>query len=128
MDIKERLNEFNQGFIKHNKIEFVDTNEEQTILKVKVSDKSLNPYGIVHGGLLFGLADTAMGVLAAMTGRQAVTTTANITYIKPAVGKEIKCIATVIKRGTTMSHLEAKLYNEKDEVVATATSSYYNIK
>lgn len=124
---KEQKELFNQGFIKYNNIELIEVTEERTVLKTKINENSLNPYGIVHGGLLFGIADTAMGVAASVKGNKSVTTTANITYIKPATGKELTCIATPIKIGKTMTHLEAKIYNEKEELVATATSSYFNL-
>ena len=127
--ILEDLKKFENipGFITHNNMELVDVNEKSVTLKVNIKEESLNPYGIVHGGLLFSLADTAMGVAARVNGRSAVTTTANITYIKQAKGEYIKAVTETIKSGKTMIHLQAKVYNDKDELVALANSTYYYI-
>ena len=116
------------GFINHNHITIKDIKKDTVTLEADIQPTSLNPYGYVHGGLLFGLADTAMGFSAKLTGRSAVTSTANITYVKPAKGKTIKAVAEVIKQGKTMVHLQAKLYNDQEELVAIANSSYFYVE
>ena len=127
--ILEELKKFENkpGFITHNHIELIDANKDNVTLQVNIVEESLNPYGIVHGGLLFGLADTCMGIAAKLTGRSAVTSTANISYIKPATGKYIRAVSETIKSGKTMAHLQAKLYNDKDQLVAIASSAYFYI-
>ena len=127
--VREKLESqrFLNGFINYNHIEFIEVTKTQSILIANIDENSLNPFGFVHGGLLFGLADTGMGVVARATGHDAVTSTSNITYIKPAQGKTIKSVSEIIKRGTKMAYLESKLYNDKDELVATATGSYFYI-
>ena len=47
-------------FIKYNNMEII--NDGDIFVKVEIKDECLNPFHIVHGGLIFALGDTAMGV------------------------------------------------------------------
>lgn len=119
--------EFENGFIKHNKINIVEVNEKTSILEVEIDSNSLNPYGFVHGGLLFGTTDTGMGVICRYGGRDAVTVSSSIEYIKPATGSKIICKSEILKKGKTICHCQSKLYNEKDELVASVIGTYFYI-
>lgn len=115
------------GFIKHNNIEIVEVGEETAILKTMLNENSLNPYNIAHGGLIFGLGDTAMGVAARTTGRSAVTLSSNITYLKPSTGEYLTAKAEMIKNGKTTCYLRANIYNDKNDLVATMDANYFYI-
>ena len=81
--------EQDEGFIKHNNYHIVEAKEDNIIIKADLNSNSLNPYGFAHGGLIFGLGDTVMGMIARSTGRTAVTLDANINYLRPGTGKYI---------------------------------------
>lgn len=112
------------GFIKHNNIHIESLEDDKAVLYADLSDNSLNPGGIVHGGLLFGLADSAMGSLAYLTKKPAVTIDSTINYLKPCKGKVVKCIATPVKVGKTIAVYKAEIYNEKEELSAVVTANY----
>lgn len=120
------VNEQN-GFLKHNDIIILESNEKTSKVKMNISENSLNPYGIVHGGLIFSMGDTVMGITIRSTGRDAVTLDGTINYLKP--GKEKYLIATseVIKVGKTTSVLMANIYNDKEELIAVMSATYYFI-
>lgn len=105
-------------------IDSVSKNEVKA--HIDITKRSLNPWGMVHGGLIFGIADEVIGMLCYMNGYKAVTIDANINYLKPCRGN-IKAVSQIIKMGRTVSVLEAKIYNEKDELAAIATMNYFNI-
>ena len=116
------------GFIYNNNFELVDKEDEvSATLKAKITDSSLNPYGIAHGGFIFGLGDTAMGVLARTTGRKAVTLSSNISYLKPSTGEYLIAKSEMIKNGKTTCFLRCNIYNDKDVLVATMDGNYYYI-
>ena len=118
----------NMGFIKNNNYKVVDIEEGKKVtLKGKITETSNNPYNIAHGGYIFGLGDTAMGVLAASTGRTAVTLSANITYLKPSKGKYLIAKSEIIKSGKTTCYMRTNIYNEKDELTAIMDSNYFYI-
>lgn len=128
MNNEEIKNKFdNKGFIKHNNIEIVDVEDNKATLKALLTESSLNPYKIAHGGLIFGLGDTAMGVVAKLTGKNAVTLSSNISYLKPATGSYLIAKAEMIKNGKTTCFLQANIYNEKNDLVAIMDANYFYI-
>ena len=130
MDKDEMLDklENDKGFYKHNNYKLVDYKDEEFVeLKACLNDNSLNPYGFAHGGLIFGLGDTAMGMLAKTTGRSAVTLSANISYLRPIKGKYMIAKAILLKKGKNTVYLRADIYNEENKLAAVMDSNYYYV-
>ena len=119
----ERINDFNY----HNGIIIDKISKEQVEAHVDAKKESLNIWGILHGGLIFGLADIAIGVLCYANGHESVTIDSNVNYLKQ-LKKYAKAVATIIKQGKTISLYKADIFNEKDELCATVTMNYYNMK
>lgn len=112
------------GYFKHNNYHIVKTTEESIELKADLTENSMNPYNMVHGGLIYGLGDTAMGMAVK---EKSFTLTSNISYIKPGTGKYIIARAEKIKKGNNICFTKAIIYNEKEEIIATMNASYYLI-
>lgn len=117
------------GFIKHNNFSLIDIDKEnlKVTLKADLNENSLNTYGIAHGGLIFGLGDTAMGVTAKLTGKNAVTLSSNITYLKPAKGAYLIAKSEIIKNGKNTCYLRCNIYDEKEVLVSTMDGNYFYI-
>ena len=122
--ILEKL-EKSQGYFKHNNCHIIEVTSTGAEIRVDLTENSLNPYDLAHGGLIFGLGDTAMGIAL---GKKALTVTANITYIKPGTGKYLTAKAEQIKIGQSICFAKSMIYNDKDELIATMSGSYYLIK
>ncbi len=116
-----------EGFFTHNNYHIIDVEEDNITLKADITKTALNPYGYTHGGFVFGLSDTIMGILAAHTGRKAVTLESNISYLKPGAGKYLIAKGKILKEGNHICFLQSKIYNDKKELVATANSTYYYV-
>ena len=125
-EINEKYKEIN-GFDYNNGIIIDKVDKDEVVAHIDASNKSNNPWGIVHGGLIFGLADTAAGILCYVNGHEAVTIDANINYLKP-IKKYAKAVSTKIKTGNTISLYKTDVFNEKDELCATVTFNYFNMK
>ena len=115
------------GFFKHNNYEIVEATEEACILKANITKNSLNPYGITHGGLIFGLGDTVLGMVASMNGRPAVTLNSTINFLRPAKTDYIIAKGEIIKEGKTSSYLQAKIYDAEDKLIASMDANYFYI-
>lgn len=125
--MKDIFKNIEEGYIKYNNIELVEANDDEVVLKTELNKNLLNPYGIAHGGLIFTLGDTAMGIASRMTGRESVTLSSNITYLKPGKGTRLIAKAKIIKNGKTTCYLRADIFNEKDDLVATMDANYFYI-
>lgn len=115
------------GFISINNFKVVDIDELYCKLEAKVTENSLNPYGMCHGGFIFGLMDTAAGVASRTSGKNSLTIDSTINYLKPGTGEKLVTIAECVKSGKTIAIFDVKCFNDHDEMIAKATVSYIYI-
>ena len=109
------------GFIKNNNYSLIEIDKEHIVCEAKITETSLNAYGICHGGFIFGLCDSAAGVLAHSLNKKCFTTNSTINYLKPCVGNKIICHCSIIRDGKKIGVYEAKVFNEEDELCAIST-------
>jgi len=97
--------------------------------QMRVDERFLNPAGLVQGGFLSAMMDSAMGA-SAVTGAGdrkvfVANTEMKSSFLRPAVlGDFLSCTAVVLKPGSVISFVEARITNQRDELVATASSTY----
>lgn len=113
------------GFLKYNNIEILSMDKDNCQIKLTITEHSLNPYGIVHGGLTFALGDTAMGVLCKGYGKNVVTLDSNINYLKPGKGSYLIAIPKLIKMGKTTCVLSTNVFDENNDLIAIMYGTYY---
>lgn len=65
-------------------IERVEESEGLSILRMKVRHDMLNGFGIIHGGVTFSLADSALAFASNSHGVQSVSIDNSINYFEPA--------------------------------------------
>ena len=81
--------------------------------------------GILHGGVLASIADSACAVAAiSLLYPKAYATTINlrVAYMKPVVQGKFRCEGRCIKAGRTIMFCEADVWNEQEELVCKASS------
>ena len=115
----------NSGFIKQNGFKVLELNEEKCVLEYTVKEDGLNPMNMVHGGLLFGLADTAAGILSSLNNKKQVTTSSNINYLNPLYKGKAYATATIIKRGNSIGYFYVEIKDESNTLIATANVNMY---
>lgn len=114
-------------FINTNNYKLVELNDDYCKLEGTITESSLNPYGIAHGGYIFGLADTAGGAVARMSGCDPVTSTSNITFLRKAKGNKLVAVARPLKRGRTLTNCEVEIFDEEDKLIAKVIIEYFNL-
>ncbi len=117
--------ENNDGFMKYNKMHIEEVKENYARMSVDIDKNSLNPSHIAHGGLIFGLADSVMGMAARTNGKNVVTINAQIDYLRPGRGKKLTAIATPLKVGNTTAVFKAEIYTDDEQLCATVTGTYF---
>ena len=84
--------------------------------------------GSVHGGVLAAMVDIAMLVALlsqVRPGQQpAGTADLNISYLRPAVGRQIFADATVIKHGRQLAVVEVSIVDEQNRLCAKGRTLY----
>jgi len=82
--------------------------------------------GTLHGGILCDLADAAMGVTFASTlatGESFTTLELKINFLRPVWDALLTADAHVVSRGRTVGLVECKITDEKNRLIAKATST-----
>lgn len=95
--------------------------------ELPVKPEYYNTQGIIHGGLLFTLADTIGGSAARSYGKEVVTVNANMEYL--AAGENVEIIyayAQVLKHGNRISRYQVELYDQTKKLLATGNFTYYS--
>jgi len=96
--------------------------------ELAVEAKHLNPNGTLHGGVVYSLADSAMG--AALferlePGQMCVTLEIKVQYLAVVTGGALAVDAAVVNKTTRIGVMEAKVYGDGDRLVALATGTFY---
>lgn len=95
-------------------------------LSLEVHDDHLNPNRVVHGAVIFALADTGMGAALSPTlaeGEICATVEIKISYFKPVSAGRLTCTTEIVNRGKTIANLESRVFLEK-VLVAQANGHY----
>jgi acyl-CoA thioesterase len=97
-------------------------------ISVPVTARLINPYGALHGGITFTLADTGMGI-AVFTllepGERTTTVECSMRYISPGRSGRIVADCRVIRRSNRFAITEAEVFDEGGQLLAVAGGSFY---
>ena len=100
-----------------------------TVWRMRVDERFLNPAGIVQGGFLSAMMDSAMGASAVLSVKDRKVYVANTemksSFLRPARnGDVLTCTASVLKPGNVVAFLRAQVRDDAGALVATASSTY----
>jgi acyl-CoA thioesterase len=93
---------------------------------LQVAPHHLNPNGVVHGAVLFAMADTGMGAALYPTlaaGESCATIEVKINYFRPVRHGLLSCETTLVNRGKSVANLESRVMLD-GKVVASANGNY----
>ncbi len=106
-------------------IEVLEYKDGNSVLKLPFRKNLTQPFGIVHGGALFSLADGACGLAILSTMKELkpfVTIEMKINYLEPVNSGDTYAYAKVLREGRVVP-IEVELRNS-DKLVAKAISTY----
>lgn len=94
-------------------------------VSMPVTPKLLNANGVVQGGAIFTLCDTAFSAAANAGGRLTVSRSADITYVKPGRGTCLYAEAEQIASGGSTCLYRVSVYDDTHTLVAYMTGNGY---
>jgi len=109
----------------------VEVGEGQAVMELDDGTKHANPMGTLHGGVICDVADAAMGMAYYSTlGEEESFTTIElkINFLKPVWEGLIRAEGKVIKRGKTIGLLQCEETDNKNNLVAFATSTCMTLR
>jgi len=95
--------------------------------ELTAEEPHLNPNGVVHGAVLYALADTGMG--GALTsvldeGLLCSTIEIKINYFRPARPGRLRCETRVVYKGSRTGALESEIFDDESRLLARATGTF----
>lgn len=108
------------------KAKVIEVEEGEVKIEFTVEKYMLNPIGILHGGITATMLDEVMGAASFTLGRPVgfATINMNVDYLKPAkAGDKVYGIGKVLRAGKTILHIESKIFDKEDRVLAKATAN-----
>ncbi len=125
-ELRQKMLDFGNNdktFVGNIGIVCTDVGEGTATLTLIPSDLNRNHWGIVHGGALYTLCDTACGMAALSADRKEkfVSANGNIDFL--AAGKGVlTAVATVDRMGGKLCFTSVKVHDETGKLVANGHS------
>ena len=95
-------------------------------LTMTVTKELINSLGVIHGGYVAALADTAMGYAIITLGLKVLTLDLNLNYLAPALlGTELRAEASVLHAGKNTVVSEATLHDSDNKLVSKSRGTFF---
>ncbi len=113
-------------------VSFVRASDSEVVIEMAISEKHLQPMGIVHGGVYAGLVETVCsvgGFLAAnKLGLLVVGVDNHTSFLRANRGGTLTATGRPIQRGRRTQLWEANITNDKGQLVATGRVRLMNLE
>ena len=108
-------------------MKLVDVGIGYSAVEIDLTQKHLQPFGAVHGGVFSSIIDAAAfwAVYCGIEDQEAGMTTVDLklNYLAPAVSGKIISSGHQIKLGRTLGYAEAEVLDQNGKILAHGTST-----
>ena len=115
-----------EGFGRLLGLEVTEREDGRSRTRIEIGPQHLNPHGVVHGAVLYALADQGMGAAVYTLldeGESCATIEVKIVYIAAVQAGVVECETTVINKGRRIAVLESEVRSE-GRLVAKALGTF----
>ena len=106
-------------------VELLEASEGRAKARLEIRPHHLNSHAIVHGGVLFGLADVVFAVASNSYGIAAVAIHADISYFKAATEGFLTAEAKELSRSAKLASYIINITDDKGILVAAFQGMVY---
>lgn len=124
--LRETMN--NNAQMQYQHIEFVSVEQDHAVFQMEIHPNNKNPYGIVHGGALYTLADVTAAIAVCSGGQPYVTQEGNLHFLNNQSDGIIKAEAWVRHRGNATCLTVVDITGENGKLLATGEFSFFRTK
>lgn len=111
-------------------IELDDVSRGTATLGINVRDELKQNHGVVHGGAIASLIDTAtaFAIISLLAPGERVTTVdLTITYLRPLTDGRVTAVAKVLRAGRRLFVVSAEVFDKDKKLATTALSTYIKL-
>lgn len=123
--LSERIRK--NAFMQHNFIQLESIEPDRAVFRLEIRPESRNPFGMVHGGALYTLADNAAGSAAHTDGRYYVTQSGALHFLDNRAHGVIRATGRIRHRGGSTVLAEVDITDESGALLATGEFSFFRV-
>ena len=97
------------------------------VMRMNARPRHRQVHGVVHGGILAALADTASGIAAYTTvpdGTAIATVELKINYLEAVTGGRVRAEARVLRTGRNFVVVECEVFDQEEKLAAKALLTF----
>jgi len=125
-ELKEKLRSSNTarqfGFV------LAEAEPGRVVLRMRVDKRHMQVHGVVHGGVLAALADTAGGLatyIALPRVKRVATIEMKINYLEAVEGGTVEAEARLIRRGRHVAVVDCEIRDHDQRLVGKALMTFF---
>lgn len=102
----------------------VERDSAGAVCRFAVNEYTANPFGALHGGILYAMMDVAafLAVLPTLAAAEnAVSHDVHVSVLRPVSGDEVTLHARILKRGRGTIFIRVEARDAEDRLAATGT-------
>jgi len=107
-------------------LELLESRPGYARVQVRINENHLNGAGVVHGGLLFTLADYCFGTAVNAYGMVALTINSTISYFVKSTEGILTAETIEMSKSNRLNSFSVHIYNEQRQLLAHYTGMAYN--
>lgn len=112
-------------------LHYIERAPGRTSCQIEIDESYYNPGRVAHGGVVFTLADSAMGAAVHTLlepGQRCTTAELKLNYLAPVLRGKTTATATVISKRRRLAVVTAEVRDETGELVALAQGTFAIIR
>jgi 1,4-dihydroxy-2-naphthoyl-CoA hydrolase len=121
-NVLELINANLGGFNNALGLQFTKAAMDEYVAEIEITDKHLQPYGLVHGGVYAGMIETLCSTGAALAvwgeNKNTVGLENNTSFLKAVRGGSLRCTARPLVLGNRSHVWEADIHDDQGRLVA----------
>ena len=109
-------------------LNFTEASNGSSKCVLEVDEKLLNPNNVLHGGVMYSMADAGMAEAihpGLNQGELCATVEIKISYFRPVTSGTLTCDTRIINRGRKIVALESEIKGNDERLVAKAMGTFY---
>ena len=122
-NVLELINANLGGFNNALGLKFTKAAPDEYVAEIEITDRHLQPYGLVHGGVYAGMIETLCSTGAALTvwgeNKNTVGLENNTSFLKAVRGGRLRCTARPLLLGKRTHVWEAGIHDDQGRLVAS---------
>ena len=116
----------NSPYPRHMRMVLDQVEVDQTVVAIELADCPLQPFGIVHGGVVATLIDTATfwaAFLRLPEDAGLVNVDLKLNYLQPVTDGRLIARGICLRPGRSICYSEAKVFDKDEKLIAHGTST-----